>query len=172
MKTTFFSIFFLLLFSKESHSQQLTYKGNGNVKNEQNLKLNPDQVRKIIENKKDQLDLYNIGRTKKTVGNVLLYGGITTIIAKFGIDVFSPIEYKPINGYSVNSVQAERTTITGYIIGGAFIIAAIPIKLGFSKKIKKAIDGYNESLQIKTSYNFENATIIANQNGIGMKITF
>ena len=58
-------------------------------------------------------------------------------------------------------------------VGGALVIIAIPIKIGFSKKIKKAVSLMNEDLKNpKTGFNIESTSFISNSNGVGISITF
>jgi hypothetical protein len=54
------------------------------------------------------------------------------------------------------------------------VLIAIPIKIGFQKKIKKSIILMNDEIKLQkqnTGINFE-SNIIANANGVGLKLTF
>jgi predicted phage tail protein len=87
----------------------------------------------LLANDKKTLDLYNAGRTKKTFGNVLIYGGIATMMAKLLVDANSSTS-KTTNSSAYNSpinTKQETRTATGYIIGGAMILGGAIIKAGF-----------------------------------------
>ena len=58
-------------------------------------------------------------------------------------------------------------------MSGAVIIIAIPIKLGFSKKIKRAVSLVNEDFKKPTTgFNIESTSFVSNANGFGISITF
>lgn len=147
----------LLLTSLFSFSQQLTYKSGGNIFDSNNKKISPTEVRKLLSDKPGLLNYYNEGRTKKTFGNVLLIGGLglmaTDLITGLTADVHYP------------------TTLT--YIGAASFVIAIPIKIGFSKKIKKVVEDYNKQLVNNDSkIKIESMTLYTNQNGLGIQMTF
>ena len=165
-------LFFLLLFfcSLQSHSQKLMYKSNGTVLNSENQKISPDQVRELLKNNQQLLADYNDGRTKKTVGNVLLIGGFGFLTADLiqGVTA-SGITATPAGGGNYN-LQSEKTypTVLTYI-GIAALVIAIPVKIGFSKKIKNVVTDYNN--QLTTGYNKPKLDLITNSNGIGLRFT-
>ena len=59
----------------------ITYMGNGNVM-QLNKKISPDEIRSRFRENQEILKVYNAGRSKKSWGNFLLYGGFTAIIGK------------------------------------------------------------------------------------------
>jgi hypothetical protein len=155
---------FLLLTSFLCLSQEaLTFKGTSKVLNSDKVKLSPTEVRDLFVANPEALRLYNSGKTKQTLGNILLYGGIATVA---------------INHYSIMQQAKNRANIDGdrnipYAIGGVLILTAIPIKIGFSKKIEKAVSLMNEDLKNpKTGSNIESTSFISNSNGLGISITF
>ena len=159
----FFALF-LLLTSLFSFSQDmLTFKSASKVLNTDNVKLSPTEVRDLFATNPEALRLYNSGKTKQTLGNILLYGGIATVA---------------INHYSIMQQVKSKIYVDGdrnipYIVGGVLILTAIPIKIGFSKKIKKAVSLMNEDLKNhKTSLNIESTSFVSNSNGLGLSITF
>ncbi len=125
MTNLFLLVFPLLSFCQEA----LTYKGNGNIFNSRDKKLTSDEVRSILNNNSKALSLYNSGKTKQTAGNILLYSGIATVV----INHYSILQ----NAKNKGDINPSRNI--PYIIGGGLILTAIPIKLGFSKKIKQAV---------------------------------
>lgn len=163
MKKT--AILFLLALPLLSFSQDaITYKGNGRVFNTTKLKLSSEETRSLIANNTEALHLYNSGKTKQTIGNILLYGGISTVTIKH-ISMLS-------KHYGSNGLTADTNNVM-YFVGGAMIIIAIPIKLGFSKKIKRAVSLMNEDLKNpKTGFNIESTSFVSNSNGFGISITF
>ena len=162
------SILFLAL-SFCSFSQEIyTSNRNGNVYDSKKTKIAPEVFKQLLQSNQPALDLYNAGRTKKTVGNVLLYGGLATGIGNFIYEVNKGIEYNPSN----NNSNAESTPNVLFFVAGAMVIIAIPIKIGFSKKVKKSVEMYNADAQ-KTKVSFiETTSILANRNGIGLAFTF
>lgn len=71
-------LFFLLLFfcSLQSHSQKLVYKSNGTILDSENQKISPNQVRELLKDNQQLLEDYNDGRSKKTLGNILIISGL------------------------------------------------------------------------------------------------
>jgi len=165
-------LFILLFFvcSLQSFSQKLVYKSNGNILNSENQKISPTKVRELLANNEKLLADYNAGRTKKTAGNILLISGFGFLTADLihGVTA-SGITATPTGGGNY-SLQSERTypTVLTYI-GVAAIIIAIPVKIGFSKKIKNVVSEYNNLKN--TVYNQQKLDIITNSNGIGLRLT-
>jgi hypothetical protein len=168
-------LFFLLLFfcSLQSFSQKLVYKSNGTILNSENQKISPDQVRELLANNEKLLTDYNAGRTKKTVGNILLIGGLGFLTADLihGVTA-SGMTATPTGGGYYN-LQSEKTYPTALTyIGIAAIVIAIPVKIGFSKKIRNVVTEYNN--QTTTAYyqnNNQKLDLITNSNGIGLRLT-
>ena len=168
-------LFFLLLFfcSLQSHSQKLVYKSNGTILNSDNQKISPDQVRELLKDNQKLLTEYNAGRTKKTTGNILLIGGLGFLTADLihGVTA-SGMTAVPTGGgyYALQTEKTYPTVLT--FIGAAAVIIAIPVKIGFSKKIKNVVTEYNN--QTATGYNQFNKQkldLITNSNGIGLRLT-
>ena len=142
----------------------LIIKGNSKVFNSNNVKLSPEQVRSLLSNNSDALHLYNSGKTKKTVGNILLYGGISTVIIK---------HFSMLHKYKVNRDQNFETSNVMYFVGAGIVLISIPIKIGFSRKIEKSIDLINEDFKNpKNVFNIETTNFISNGNGFGISLTF
>ncbi|HLF53176.1 hypothetical protein [Flavobacterium sp.] len=147
----------LLLTSLFSFSQQLTYKSGGNIFDSNNKKISPSEVRQLLADKPGLLNLYNEGRTKKTVGNVLLIGGLGLIVGDLA------------NGATRDVVYPAALTY----LGVASFIIAIPVKIGFSKKIKTVVEDYNKQLVNNDSkIKIESMSLYTNQGGLGIQMTF
>ena len=151
----------LISFSQET----FTFKSGGRVLQD-NIKISPTAVRDQFNANKQISDLYNAGRTKKTVGNVLLYGGIGTLIIKH-ITVINANKVSNGNLYDI-----KKTSNVLYGVGAGIVLLSIPIKIGFQKKIKKAISLMNDEVQKPKTAFIEKATFISNSNGFGVSITF
>lgn len=162
-------IFVFLFISTFSFSQETyTFKSGGRVF-ENNVRLNSIQVNERFDSDSEILKLYNNGRNRKTAGNVLLWGGFGTGIIKFLSDANQSIEQD-----NSGNVSAKKTSNVLYVVSGVMVLVAIPIKIGFQKKIKKSILLMNEevtSQKQNTGFNLE-TNIIANANGVGLKLTF
>ena len=151
------TLLFLLLTTFMS-AQQLTNRSRGRVFDSNSERLSSKEVRKVLAPNAQSLRLYNQGRSKKTLGNVLLLSGVGVIFADFAI----------------NWVDNNPSLITplGYA-GVALIIVSIPVKVGFTKKIKDAVQNYNKTVASQNDEKFsESVSIIADQNGVGLKMTF
>jgi hypothetical protein len=170
MKKNLIILFLMLSFA--GFSQQLTYKSGGTVYNSENKRLNSEAVRSLLGNNSEALALYNSGRNKKTWGNVFFYGGLGLVAANLviGMNTDNSTTSYGGNGY-YPSVQSERTNMTAAIIGGALIIASIPIKIGYPKKIKSALEKYNSGIA-DTYQPAPKTTLLASANQIGFRIEF
>lgn len=157
-------LFILLTSSFFCFSQDvLTFKSTSRVFNSDNVKLSSTEVRDLFTTNPEALKLYNVGMTKKTIGNILLYGGISTVVIKH-ISALNRTNDGP-NFESYSNVL--------YFVGAGAALIAIPIKIGFSKKIKKSVELINEDIKTpKTSFNIESTSFISNSNGVGFSITF
>ncbi|WP_233430783.1 hypothetical protein [Flavobacterium tructae] len=87
-----------------------------------------------------------------------------------GLTQYNTTVSYPGNGYNP-SIKSERTSFTAAIIGGAMIIASIPIKIGYPKKIKSAIAKYNDGL-VENHKSVPKTTLVASTNQIGLRIEF
>lgn len=63
-------------------------------------------------------------------------------------------------------------SVVGYIIGGALALISIPIKIGYSNKIRQAVDLMNKESKNPKTTEIESANIITNTNGVGFAIAF
>jgi hypothetical protein len=162
-------IIVVLLFTSLSFSQETyTFKSGGRVF-ENNERLNSIEVNKKFSSNSEILKLYNNGRNRKTAGNLLLWGGIGTGIIKFLSDTNQNVEQD-----NRGNIKVKQTSNVLYFVTGSMVLIAIPIKIGFQKKIKKSIILMNDEMKLQkqnTGINFE-SNIIANANGVGLKLTF
>ena len=161
-------LFVLLLFFciLQSHAQKLVYKSNGTILNSENQQISPDQVRELLKDNQKLLAEYNAGRSKKTLGNILLIGGSAMVIGDLIVGATSDGN-TTVTG---NSIQTERNypSVLTYV-GLAAVVVAIPVKIGFSKKIRNVVTEYNN--QSATGYNNPKLDLITNSNGIGLRFT-
>lgn len=156
-----FSIFFILLFFNAS-GQQLVYKTGGKIYNAENKKLAPDEVRGMLKIDKNLLGSYNSGRNKKTIGNILLIGGLGFMAADL------------LNG-AMNTTATDTHPYPSALtfIGAAAIVASIPIKIGYSKKIKQTVDDVNKLHPNKKTAGISNGKLDFFCKGIqlGLRLT-
>ncbi len=166
MKKIFITI--ILLFPLFVISQKLHYGSGGTVLDSENKKIKSTQMRVLLENNSEALALYNTGRSKKTFGNVLFYGGFGLIVA----NVISAVStdnttYSTSNSGYVN-VESKRASMTVAIIGGVCVVASIPIKIGYPKKIKSALSSYNKGLTDNYKPT-QKLTLLASNQQIGFR---
>jgi hypothetical protein len=153
----------MFFFSLQSFSQSLVYKSNGNILDSEKQKISPDKVRELLANNEKLLSDYNAGRSKKTVGNVLLIGGSALIVT----DLITALTTS--YGLKDGSEKGFPTALT--YIGVAALIIAIPVKIGFSKKIKSVVSEYNNQKTVGYESNYQKLDLITNSNGIGLRLT-
>ena len=156
---------FTFLFSMLTYSQNLVYKSNGNIRDTENNKISPDKVRALLAGNQKILADYNTGRSKKTAGNILLIGGLTLLATDFVRELYTP---QDIYGYDQKKTYPSALTY----IGVAAVLVAIPVKIGFSKKIRDVVTDYNiqKSVGFKQA-SFEKIEFITNSNGLGLRFT-
>jgi hypothetical protein len=146
--------FLLLLLSSLSFAQ-LTTASRGRVFNSENKQLTVEEVRNLLSTNVPMLDLYDAGRAKKTAGNILLIGGAAAIVADLATGFTQDKQYP--------------TALT--FVGATALIVAIPVKIGYSRKIRKAISGYNEK-PVSQNLSFNDLRICAAPHGLGLRLKF
>ena len=164
MKQLFVLLFFFCIL--QSHAQKLVYKSNGNILNSENQQISPDQVRELLKGNQKLLADYNAGRSKKTIGNILLIGGSAMVIGDLIVGATTDGN-TTVTGNSIQTESNYPSALT--FVGLAAVAVAIPVKIGFSKKIKNVVTEYNN--QLATGYNKPKLDLITNSNGIGLRFT-
>ena len=140
-----------------SFGQKIIYNGNGNIIDSQLNQLKPAEVEALLKDNDVLLRSYIAGRSKKSVGNVMLYGGLGLIATDLAIGVFSDTEYP--------------TFFT--IVGGITTLIAIPVKLGYQKKIKNVVNDYNATIGFSEPRKIDpQFHIIPSTTGLCMRLTF
>lgn len=166
-----FKIFFALFFITTCSFAQLTAKSRGRVFDADGKKMKPAEVRARLTEKPEALALYNAGRNKKTIGNILLVTGAACIVGDYINYSFQEYEFS--GPYTDISVRAKKKFPSAIgIIGAVSLIVAIPVKLGHSYKVEKAIDRFNGKKIANSPLSLENLSICANQNGVGLRLNF
>lgn len=139
-----------------SNAQQLKYKSNGNVRDSENKTIDPDKMRELLADNEKLLESYNSGRSKKTMGNVLLIGGPILIVADL------------MQGLTADIVYPTALTYAGV----AALVIAIPVKIGFAKKIRNVVTDYNNQTKVGfEESNYRKLDLITNSKGIGLRLT-
>lgn len=177
MKYFFFFTFFI--FRLYSYSQNLNYKSNGNVLNDKFEKISPAKVRELLVNNEQLLADYNAGRSKKTAGNILLYGGLGFITSDIIRKIFrhdklsitvDETYFPPKIDVQVDK-KIKFPSALGYV-GLTLVAVSLPIKIGFSKKIKNVVTQYNnQNATGNIDFERNDLNLIANNNGIGFRLT-
>jgi len=159
----FFFVFFICCF--ESHAQSLVYKSNGNIKDTEGKSISPDKIRLLLANNEKLLKEYNSGRSKKTVGNILFYGGMGLVAGDLVREAFTTK-----SSYGYNEERTYPSVMT--YLGVASFLVSIPVKIGFSKKIKNVVTDYNQQKSIGSNQpNYKEIDFISNSNGIGFRLS-
>ena len=165
-------LFFLLLFfcSLQSHSQKLVYKSNGNITDTENNRISPHQIRQLLKSNEKLLKDYNIGRTKKTIGNILLISGPVLLVTGTFAYVISGFD-SGLHGEYVDESDRSIPKIIAFA-GLVGLLITIPIKIGFSKKNKNVVIEYNnQNATADNQFNNQKLDLITNSNGIGLRLT-
>lgn len=168
MKTNFLLFFFFIsvtAFAQETYIM----KSGGRIFNSKGERLTSIQVAENFE--KEALEMYRKGRTKKTVGNLFLWGGIVTGFTKLIVDSQTPIKVDSFN-FNGSSLSEKESSNVLYYVSGAMILIAVPIKIGFQKKIKQSVEMMHSKVVNSDKTTIESSTIIANSNGLGIQVTF
>lgn len=142
-------------------AQKLHYGSGGKVLNMNNKIIAPSEVRLLLKNNIKALKLYNTGREKKSVGNIMFYGGFGLVISGMYVAERSH------TGKYLDSSHEKKDFTLSYI-GSAFFIASIPIKIGYPHKIKSALSRYNKGLtdNYKTT---QKLTLVASNQQFGFR---
>jgi hypothetical protein len=165
-------IFFLFLFfgNFQSYSQKLIYESNGNITDTENNEISPYQIRQLLQSNEKLLNDYNIGRTKKTIGNILLISGPVLLVTGTFAYVISGFD-SGMHGEYVDESDRSIPKIIAFA-GLAELLIAIPVKIGFSKKIKNVVTEYNnQNATTDNQFNNQKLDLISNSNGIGLRLT-
>lgn len=175
--TKFILTSLFLLVSLNSFSQDLIYKNKGNITDSNGKKLTSNEVRALLASNEELLGEYKIGRSKKTIGNVLLVTGTTLICGDIARKLFlyenpSELIYLGNNSYKTTTEPRKYPTVITYI-GLATLIVAIPVKIGFTKKIESVVTDYNKLKKVShTGFKIQSTDVIANSYGVGFRMTF
>lgn len=158
-----FLMLFLLFANLQSFSQKIIYTSNGNIQNSGKVNISPYQVRELLKDNQKLLNDYNIGRDKKTIGNILLIGGPLLIVTDLMLGLTT-------DSGSQNGSQKTYPSVLTYV-GFAAVVIAIPVKIGFSKKIRNVVSEFNSLNKVGFAPDDKKLYLISNTNGIGLRMT-
>jgi len=140
-------------------SQNIYTSKNGNIFENGN-KINKQYIETAFSNT-EILKQYNAGKTKQFLGNFLLYGGVGTVAIKH-LSMLN--KNKGTKNPDTNNIM--------YFVGFGMIATSIPVKIGYSKKIKKATELMNQEIKNQKQSSIESINIISNENGFGVSLNF
>ncbi|MCG2611909.1 hypothetical protein LZZ90_10365 [Flavobacterium sp. SM15] len=157
MKKTFLTTL-LLAATLTTFSQEIKYKSGGRIFNSEGKKMSPNEVRELLAKEPGMLQFYNAGRSKKTAGNTLMIAGLGLMATDVLIGANKDTQFPSALSY----------------IGAASFLISIPVKIGFSKKIKTVVKDYNAKLSSKDSGNTDSQLYFVSNgnNTFGVKIIF
>ena len=155
MKKLFTLLSFLFVMS--AFAQKITmergkFYANGN-------QISTYETKKMLGSNHEAITLFKKGKTKEGVGGFLLGFGIGMVAGDAVVGLVSDSDYPSAMTY----------------IGGASIVASIPVLSGRTKKIKQAIEVYNKGVEPTLGFQKPNTlemNVIANSNGYGLQIRF
>lgn len=139
----------------KSPSQELKYE-NGKFYKE-GKQISSRETKVLLESDLHALQLFNSAKSKETLGSTLLGLGITMTVVDLAIGLFSDAKYPTALTYA----------------GLSSIVISIPILSGRAKRMKEAIESYNNSIKNSSVFdgNFDMNAMV-NQNGVGIQINF
>ncbi len=148
----------LLVFVANLNAQEeFYYSGWGKIRDSAGYKVSPKEIRAKYANNYEILEFYNSGRTKQAFGNALIVGGSVFIVAPLAAALYGP----------------GMLNTTPMLAGAVMLVLAVPIKIGFKKKMEYVVDRMNDlDRRPKQANIIDNTMIIANSNGVGLSITF
>lgn len=162
-----FLLLLLLIGGSVPAQEKLTYGTAGSVYGQEGQRISPEQVRTLMKDNAQALKLYNAGRSKKTWGNVLFYSGIGLAAINLYQGFTDP---GPTFNSSTDRYEDDKVKPTLAIVGGALFLASIPIKIGYPKRIKAALEHYNGPQgQAGLPVDFQ---VVADADGLGIRIQF
>ncbi|MBS4041915.1 MAG: hypothetical protein KGZ81_15115 [Flavobacteriales bacterium] len=147
-----------LFFTTNFIIAQYTVNDNGNVFTIRQELVKPSQIRAMLEGNEAYLKKYNNARLQKTIGNILMTTGI-------GFAGYNLIVSNKKTNYGETSNKDKYGPL---LIGAsAFVVGGI-IKIGFKNKIIESVEQINSKQNISEV----EMRVLANENGIGLKISF
>lgn len=151
-------LFIVIAFTNiQMFGQKLLYTSNGKITDADAKAISQAQIQVLLKDNETLLRSYIAAKSKQSVGNIMLYGGLGIVATDVIVGAVSDTVYP--------------TFFT--FIGGITTLIAIPVKMGFQKKIKNVVSEYNTkngfTFNHKTDSKFE---MISTNNGIGMRLTF
>ncbi|MDR1876485.1 MAG: hypothetical protein LBQ84_02535 [Flavobacteriaceae bacterium] len=168
--------------------QNLEFKHSGKILLD-NKRLSRPEVIQLMESIPEAQRKYRSGKTLRTVGDVTFFGGLVVAIGGVLLNIYTTIgdeeiPMKGINYVATGSYYPVRhdyytdedytLSIVSLAVGGAMLVATIPLKIIGKKKIRQSVEIYNASqsttyLEPVPQYEI---SMISNNKGIGLKLTF
>lgn len=144
-----------LLLCLQSFSQQIVLeKGKYFVNGKQ---ISTRETKQLLLTDYKATRLFQKAKSKEGLGGLLLGAGIAMSVTDLAIGLFSDVKYPTAITY------AGLTTIA----------ISIPVLSGRSKKIKEAIDSYNQTSKQLGSNDYDlDYQLVVNQNGFGIQLKF
>lgn len=138
---------------KEPNSVLIVKKGSVR---QNNIYLNKNDVRTLMANNSDALELYNSGKKLLVLGEIFSYSGLCVI---FGAAI---VEKK-------GNFEENSANMVGIIGGVISLASSMAVTFTGRSKIKKAVSRYNSDLNKAVSYKIDFGI---NQNGIALILNF
>lgn len=149
-------VFFLLIsftWNAAAQNIKLIYVKGDKVTSENGVRLTPNQVKDVLKVNPAALELYETGRNKSGFGGFFLGFGLGLGIGDLAAAMYGGKEYP--SGLT-------------YAAAGS-ILVSIPILIGHSKKIRQAVELYNNGT---TGYQPPRLNFITDRNGAGVRLSF
>ena len=158
---------------KVSHLSGVMLVANGRRVNQGARQLTPYEVRKLMTNNTDALQLYNKGISKNRNGNICLWSGV----GLYAVGIVFMAAATPDEYYSDGKGHTEINDGNGlgtlgsicFTAGSGAIIAGIILKITSKKPVENAVDMYNRGAGRTTGIELKFGIT---GNGIGLALAF
>lgn len=153
--------------------------------NARKIKLNGEKLSKIevldlMEGRPEAQKMYKSGKSFKSTGDVLLFGGLGVITAGVLLDTYGGVGKKshkirmyPGQNYNTKYDDDSTLSVVSLIVGGSMIITSIPLKIIGHKRVRNSVDLYNRD---SDAFNQAESTpavfLVSSGNGLGLSFKF
>lgn len=148
----------MLVFASLTYGQEsYYYSGWGKIRNSRNEIVSPKEIRSTFINEYEIMQSYRQARTERTVGNVLIGGGLGFALGYTGSAYFGSAIFKP------------APVIGGVLLAGI----GVSFRLLSKKSMEDTVDMMNNHQRRKKYQSYiDSSQIIVTNDGIGLSVSF
>lgn len=148
-----FVVFASLMYGQESYY----YSGWGKIRNSRNEVVSSGELKSTYVNEYEIVKNYQDARTQRTIGSVLIGGGLGFALGYTASAFFGDVYFQP------------APVIAGVVLAGV----GLTFRLTSKKKLEDTVDKMNDhQRKLKYQSSIDSSQIIVNSNGIGLSVSF